>query len=130
MPKRKKRIKQSRIDTHYSDLLESQGNKCYYCREEFKGRGDKPTAPTVEHLTKVVDGGGYDRENIALACKLCNSNRGEYSVEDWKIVCKQVIWHRNIKRRIAIEDEKERRQQERNNADRAFIEYHGRDRTG
>jgi 5-methylcytosine-specific restriction endonuclease McrA len=35
---------------------------------------------TIEHLNRRADGGGNDRDNVALACYACNTGRGTV---DW-----------------------------------------------
>ncbi|WP_245441424.1 HNH endonuclease [Rhizobium phaseoli] len=35
-----------------------------------------PNAETLEHLRRRSDGGRNNRDNIALACKRCNEERG------------------------------------------------------
>ncbi|WP_246590409.1 MULTISPECIES: HNH endonuclease [Rhizobium] len=35
-----------------------------------------PNAETLEHLRRRADGGRNNRDNIALACKRCNEERG------------------------------------------------------
>lgn len=72
-------------------ILAKQNHRCYYCNDPFKGSGDKIKAPTIEHLTKQAEGGTDDLENIVLACKECNSHRGDYSPEEWKRICKNFI---------------------------------------
>lgn len=40
----------------------------------------RPEAATIEHLKRRADGGRDHRDNVAMACKRCNDERGEV---DW-----------------------------------------------
>ena len=75
-------------------IAAEQDNLCYYCGEEMKLSMEKRRSPkkaTVEHLIKKADGGTLRYENIVVACQQCNCNRGDYSVDMWKAICKEVI---------------------------------------
>lgn len=62
-------------------IREKQGGRCCYClqpmvlsdRPPWK---QPPNAETLEHLRRRSDGGRNNRDNIALACKRCNEERG------------------------------------------------------
>ncbi|WP_064696033.1 HNH endonuclease [Rhizobium aegyptiacum] len=66
-------------------IREKQGGCCCYClqpmvlsdRPPWK---QPPNAETLEHLRRRADGGRNNRDNIALACKRCNEERGAM---DW-----------------------------------------------
>lgn len=92
MARRKRRKTYS--ERQKEDLLAQQKHRCYYCDDRFKGSGDKNKAPTFEHLDKRAEGGTWHDSNIVLACKECNSHRGDVSPEEWKVVCKEVIQER------------------------------------
>lgn len=52
--------------------------------------------PTKEHLMRRADGGRSIPGNIAVACAWCNSNRGERSVLEHKLLMQELVrrkWH-------------------------------------
>ena len=62
-------------------LHRNQQGRCCYCRRDLKRHTqdkDRPAAlvPTFEHLKERSRGGGFTRDNIALACRPCNHERG------------------------------------------------------
>lgn len=77
-------------------LFEKQGKRCCYCElpiylkahesaETFpirsrNGIPDKRFVATMEHLRRKADGGTNRIDNLALACLVCNSGRGN---TDW-----------------------------------------------
>ena len=56
--------------------LAAQRNRCCYCRRPFTA----DRRPTIEHLLPVSRGGDNQPENLALACKSCNSRRGNRAI--------------------------------------------------
>ncbi|MBY5801532.1 HNH endonuclease [Rhizobium leguminosarum] len=62
-------------------IREKQGGRCCYCLQPMV-LSDKPphkqprNAETLEHLRRRSDDGRNNRDNIALACKRCNEERG------------------------------------------------------
>lgn len=61
-------------------LRMKQGNRCCYCGVVMvisqKTVNRPPNAETLEHLRRLADGGTNSRDNIALACFRCNTERG------------------------------------------------------
>lgn len=76
-----------------------QGGLCFYCRRpmwersieskieaslrigirwgsEGAKKAFRHVVCTAEHLKRVADGGGNQRQNIVAACSLCNATRG------------------------------------------------------
>ena len=60
-------------DGWWDARLAAQGGRCCYCVKPFNKTGRKPT---VEHIIPVSKGGNNDVRNLAIACKSCNSTRG------------------------------------------------------
>ena len=69
-------------------LHHHQDGRCCYCKTKLlmpRGliwQGKKQyhaRAATFEHLRKRQDGGTNHPDNLALACRLCNSSRGDVS---------------------------------------------------
>ena len=61
-------------------LFEEQQGLCYYDDYPMSANPKKRDAPrgaTFEHLVRRADGGSDLIENLALACKVCNSLRGK-----------------------------------------------------
>jgi 5-methylcytosine-specific restriction endonuclease McrA len=68
-------------------LRQRQKGRCCYCgikmRISFPKRL-RHDSETIEHLNRRTDGGGNERDNIALACHECNSTRGNVDWLVWK----------------------------------------------
>ncbi|MDL2409950.1 HNH endonuclease [Rhizobium calliandrae] len=66
-------------------LRERQNGRCCYCDVEMV-ISNKPlkfqpaNEETLEHLERRAEGGRNNRDNIALACRRCNAERGAM---DW-----------------------------------------------
>lgn len=60
----KKRLLRGRIEA-----------RCCYCKRTFRA-----DALTLEHVIPLSAGGGWKIENLKLACKPCNMNRGSLPV--------------------------------------------------
>ncbi len=75
-------------------LHTEQDGQCYYCeRETFLecGTDIKGQMLTIEHLTKVCDGGSNERDNLVGACYRCNTHRDEVPPAVWKIICLDIF---------------------------------------
>lgn len=59
-------------------LFTQQGGKCKYCKSEFS----EVLPYTVDHRIPLADGGTNWPDNLALACKSCNSTKSDKS-EEW-----------------------------------------------
>lgn len=53
-------------------ILRLQENRCFYCNVSFSA----DVQPTKDHLLAITDGGTDWALNIVLACRACNSRRG------------------------------------------------------
>jgi 5-methylcytosine-specific restriction endonuclease McrA len=49
--------------------------KCCYCKHTFRA-----DSLTLEHVIPLSVGGGWKIENLKLACRTCNTNRGSLPV--------------------------------------------------
>lgn len=58
-------------------LLEAQGYRCMYCGINIKHR------PTIDHHIPISSGGGNEITNIVMACKFCNSSKGNKHPFKW-----------------------------------------------
>ena len=57
--------------------LTAQEGRCCYCKKPFNQTSRKAT---IEHIVPVSRGGANDIGNLAIACKRCNSRRGNRRV--------------------------------------------------
>ena len=78
-----------RVGTMNFRLFIKQRGECCYCGCEMTLplHGKPPYAPNVatrEHLRRKVDGGDNAPDNLAIACKSCNSRRGSMSWIEFK----------------------------------------------
>ena len=78
-------------------LTRQQDGKCFYCAQELveqpqvRGHPTPRNAATLEHLIRRADGGGWEEENIVVACKVCNEFRDAIPVHVWKMVALDVV---------------------------------------
>lgn len=49
---------------------------CAYC-------GEPSDKLEVEHMTPIIKGGIHDDSNIVPACRRCNAQKGEMTIEEW-----------------------------------------------
>jgi 5-methylcytosine-specific restriction endonuclease McrA len=69
-------------------LRKQQANQCYWCGKPIQRRHpERWDYNTIEHLTPRSKGGTNDIENLALAHKKCNAERG---VEDREPLLRRV----------------------------------------
>lgn len=82
-------------------MMIKQNHQCYYCDRQMFSNGFRHSLmPTVEHLVRQADGGCDSKHNMVMACRECNSHRGEYDPETWRRVCQQVIHFRQVRKRV------------------------------
>jgi len=63
-----------------SRCCRAQKWRCCYCGVEMNRVNNHPREATREHLKRVADGGCNGLHNMAVACRQCNTRRGEV---DW-----------------------------------------------
>lgn len=55
-----------------------QNHKCCYCGDEMiLVHCDNDRFATFEHVISLIDGGQHIYENVVMACRLCNNERGK-----------------------------------------------------
>ncbi|AFU86795.1 HNH endonuclease [Caulobacter phage CcrRogue] len=69
-------------------LSEAQNWRCCYCHGQMRMPHDcdgpnEPDMATLEHVTRVTDGGGSTWDNLIAACQTCNSHRGSVMPLKW-----------------------------------------------
>ena len=57
-------------------LAEQQNWRCCWCGIRMEGAGFALDAPTFEHIVPRSKGGTDELDNIAVACRRCNEERG------------------------------------------------------
>jgi 5-methylcytosine-specific restriction endonuclease McrA len=65
----------------YSQVMRqyaAQGHACAYCHLPAKG------LPDPEHVTPLSRGGRNDMSNIVAACRPCNTDKGDLTLEEWQ----------------------------------------------
>jgi len=60
------------------EILEDYRYKCAYCGESFS----HSNLPTIDHIIPISRGGNNVKENVAPACRSCNSKKGVRLVEE------------------------------------------------
>jgi len=62
-----------------------KNKKCCYCSRCFGDYHDNVILkPTKEHLLPTSKGGGNEKQNILLACQLCNSMKSNMTLLEFK----------------------------------------------
>ncbi len=59
------------------------GRLCVWCGGSLTGR------LTVEHIISRSAGGSHELENLCLACRPCNKQRGDTDAIDWYLHCRR-----------------------------------------
>lgn len=67
----------------YGSLVTRDGEACIYCCETQKRL-------VVDHMTPIISGGTDDIDNLALACKKCNSGKGGRTPEQARMTIRIV----------------------------------------
>lgn len=58
-------------------VLQRDNHTCVYC-------GCAPRTLCVDHKTPLCQGGGNELNNLAAACRRCNTKKGKRTVEQWR----------------------------------------------
>jgi hypothetical protein len=60
-----------------SQVYERDGRVCAYC-------GDVDGPHQIDHVLPLSRGGTNDLDNLQVACKPCNTSKGDRTVEEWR----------------------------------------------
>ena len=52
------------------------GGACFYCKVELA-----PDAVTIDHAEPKANGGGKEIQNLLIACRKCNRDKGDMPIE-------------------------------------------------
>lgn len=74
-------------------ILDLQEHRCIYCNAQFTSE----LHPTKDHLLPVAEGGGNWALNIIMACKSCNSRRGDIPFRTYCTLLSKEQNHRILK---------------------------------
>lgn len=86
--------KPTRGEKRRAFLRERDGDRCYYCARTMKFKPTyvktgkvrfrvyRPYEATIEHLIDRQHGGSSELQNLALACRSCNSGRNYMGVAE------------------------------------------------
>ncbi len=74
-------------------LFDSQHGRCFYCQltMDFSQVQPHPRAPTRDHLNPRSRGGKNTRENVVLACYLCNHQKGDMTLDEFRAYRRAVM---------------------------------------
>ncbi len=64
-------------------LKDKQGNRCYYCFNEFKSRPSN-LKPHLDHFVSVANGGSNSIFNLVYACARCNQTKFSENGEEFQ----------------------------------------------
>lgn len=78
-------------------ILAFQGNRCIYCNERFTQK----RRPSCDHILPLTRGGGDWALNIVMACRRCNSSRGNIP---FRTFCKLLSSTQNKRIRVQLRD--------------------------
>ena len=67
-----------------SKVYERDGYKCHLCGKRTKAdaKAPHPQAPTLDHIVPLAQGGTHEPSNVATACFICNSRKGDRMAGD------------------------------------------------
>ena len=67
-----------------SKVYERDGYKCHLCGKRTKAdaKVPHPQAPTLDHIVPLAQGGTHEPSNVATACFMCNSLKGDRNMND------------------------------------------------
>ncbi len=57
--------------------------RCQYCDEPVVPRGGSPVSKEYDHQVPYSQGGSRDSDNIVVACRTCNRQKGGRTPEEW-----------------------------------------------
>lgn len=78
------RLSKGHTDAEWKALIVACAWRCFYCNNSvFENSQDRELCMTKDHLVPVINGGSDYIENIAVACKRCNSLKGKKSLEEF-----------------------------------------------
>lgn len=83
---------------HRLKLIEVWGRHCMYCKSLIRD-----IDLTLDHLLPLCRGGGDNIENLALACKWCNSDKGPLTYEEFMSVRHDKKALKHLKDEIFVE---------------------------
>lgn len=65
-------------------IFERDGYRCHLCGKRTKPDADylDPRSPTLDHIVPLSLGGTHTRENVATACRSCNSRKSNRGTGD------------------------------------------------
>lgn len=74
-------------------LCVKQAGRCFYCQltMDFSLAQPHPRAPTRDHLTPRSRGGKNTRDNVVLACYLCNHQKGDMTLDEFRAFRRAVM---------------------------------------
>jgi 5-methylcytosine-specific restriction endonuclease McrA len=59
--------------------LKIHGGLCFYCKKATAV--ETSLAPTIDHIEPIAIGGNSDLSNLVVACKSCNSAKGQSRID-------------------------------------------------
>jgi len=66
------------------EIRERDGNRCRYCACAVDWRDRRgPKGGTYDHVTPLSRGGGAGIDNVVVACRQCNSSKGDKLLPEW-----------------------------------------------
>jgi 5-methylcytosine-specific restriction endonuclease McrA len=64
-------------------LIRRRGPFCHWCKRVVQTHSVRPDQATLDHLVPRSAGGSDKTCNLVIACRECNSKRGNVPVLDW-----------------------------------------------
>jgi 5-methylcytosine-specific restriction endonuclease McrA len=74
-------------------LSEAQNHRCCWCGVRFLDTVGHPFAPSLEHVTPLSEGGADSPENLAVACRRCNTKRGTKPIDTFQAFILSLGWN-------------------------------------
>lgn len=74
-------------------LSEAQNHRCCWCHVRFSDVLGADDAPSLEHVIPIALGGTNTPDNLAVACRRCNTKRGTQDVDTFLAFVQSLGWH-------------------------------------
>lgn len=65
-------------------LLRSSGGVCIYCDDLVQTIGGEGKFATIDHRVPLSRGGTWKRYNLGIACRACNTEKGDLTEDEFR----------------------------------------------
>ena len=66
-------------------IFQRSEHTCSYC-----GVDDQEEKLVIDHIVPVAKGGSDSTENLTASCFMCNSRKGDMTLDEWDLYCQEI----------------------------------------